>query len=98
MHPLLVIAAGLCLFAGLLVALQGLRGRRVGQTPYCGHCGYDLTGLPLDRCPECGMRLADHLIDIGRYEGRRWPLRIGVALLVLGAAPFLMRGLRWLLR
>ena len=37
--------------AGTLIA-----ERRGSAAPtHCGACGYDLTGLPEPRCPECGM-------------------------------------------
>ncbi len=34
----------------------GWLGRRAGGDAYprCDHCGYNLSGLPQPRCPECG--------------------------------------------
>ncbi len=26
----------------------------------CGHCGYDLTGLTSEKCPECGVWIGRH--------------------------------------
>ncbi len=52
---------------------------KMEDIPECGHCGYELTGLPdLGECPECGN-------DVGRNIGLRtsanarkpkaWPLK-----------------------
>ncbi len=43
----------------LLVALRLvrrwlLRTQKQSEQPLCANCGYDLTGLDLPRCPECG--------------------------------------------
>ena len=44
-------AVSLTLAVAILRAWR--RARRV-QTGYCSKCGYNLTGLPESRCPECG--------------------------------------------
>jgi hypothetical protein len=33
--------------------------------PHCHDCGYDLTGLAADRCPECGVRVEWHRVQFG---------------------------------
>lgn len=39
--------------------------------PYCGNCGYDLTGLvDSSKCPECGKPLVDVLSRIGKWGNR----------------------------
>lgn len=65
---------GLGLLAGLFLLILGLRGRRVGDRPYCRRCGYDLTGLSSDTCPECGLTNATKLA----VYGRRKPVRLAV--------------------
>ena len=67
--------------AGLLVVLAwaGSRRRRVrvkeltaGESlvNHCGNCGYDLTGLAGDVCPECGSDLT--LVGRVAPSFRRW--------------------------
>ncbi len=34
------------------------RSRRSYPAGHCQHCGYNLTGLPSNRCPECGEKYA----------------------------------------
>lgn len=50
------------LAVGLVIIRLGLRGRRVGDTPRCRQCDYDLTGQdlsqPTARCSECGATLS----------------------------------------
>lgn len=76
----LVIAAG----AGWwLIAAR--RGRRVGETPFCRKCGFDLTGKPVDstRCAECGADVTtDNAVVIGRRIPRRGATWAAVLVLV----------------
>ena len=72
---------------------------RLGD-PYCGHCGYSLTGLEgSSRCPECGrpvidvlMRRGDQVIPGRRYRSEAtlfgWP----VLAISTGPAPGEKRG------
>jgi hypothetical protein len=96
----LILGGGL-LLAGWLVR-KGLRGRRVGDHPFCRHCGFDLFGRPASSkvCNECGSSLENEsaAIAIGTHERRMVPLAIGLFLfIVLGASitPSLGRGYRW---
>ena len=38
----------------VFVAIRGAMVRRRREAPLCLECGYNLTGLPENRCPECG--------------------------------------------
>ncbi|MDQ3439720.1 MAG: hypothetical protein M3478_05160 [Planctomycetota bacterium] len=76
------------LVLGLLLLRRGLRGRRVGDHPVCGKCGFDLFGLPDDqaRCPECGSDLRAHgAVQTGHRERRMRLVYAGAAVLVLFA-------------
>lgn len=47
--------AGVLLLIPLRAAIFGpVLFRRRRRRNHCGYCGYDLTGLPEPRCPECG--------------------------------------------
>lgn len=51
-------------------------------TLYCPTCGYNLTGLPENRCPECG-RPFDRAAIIREMEMRPRPIGLGETLLRL---------------
>lgn len=45
--------------AGPVLLVVGLRGRRVGENPFCASCKYDLSGVKdPTTCPECGAGLS----------------------------------------
>ncbi len=52
--------------------------------PFCLECGYDVSGLPGSRCPECGT--AFDLVEV-RASLRRWSMTMPQILVRLMAAP-----------
>jgi hypothetical protein len=82
----LLLAPLLMLLGGAVLLAIGLRGRRVGDHPVCGRCGFDLFGNPgAARCPECGSDLGlAGAVRTGHRRRRRGPLWAGGILLLLG--------------
>ena len=89
---------------GISLLRRGLRGRRVGDHPVCGKCGFDLFGLPKDqaKCPECGNDLSSPRAVQTGHRVRRMPLvYAGSALLLLFAlvagteGPDVFRQINW---
>jgi hypothetical protein len=80
--------AGFGVLAGLVVALLGLRGRKINNHTFCRTCGVDVTDLPGDVvvCPGCKADLSQ--ASAMRYGARRRDRRLvaaGLALAVLAA-------------
>lgn len=71
-------------------------GRRVGDTPYCRKCRYNLTGVAIDdadvRCPECGVELATRS-PLRGVRPRRTGWRIAFAATLLLAIGSLTLGI-----
>jgi hypothetical protein len=84
---------GVVAIAGLFLLASGLRRRRRGETPRCGRCEYELTGLEApERCPECGAELGDgadgkHASRVVYGERYRRPV-----VAITGAAVLLLLG------
>ena len=70
------ITVGICLV---------ISGRRCvgGEGPKCGHCGYNLTGAPENRCPECGRLFIDAGVVTVHPRGSRLRFGIGIALITV---------------
>ncbi len=79
------------LAGGLALLAVGLHVRRRGDTPHCADCGYNLTGLISNACPECGTAMAPGSIVRGEPYRRRRLAVAGVCLLIvaLGWIPIL---------
>lgn len=92
-----LIAAAVVALCGALLMLWALFPKRVGATPYCARCRYNLTGIdwesPERRCPECGHAL-DSERTVRRGERHRSPRRIVLAALplLIGLLPLLALG------
>jgi len=52
--------------------LAGQQGQRFPVPPLCPHCGYELTGLTVQRCPECGRPFK--LSEIRKQSARTWSM------------------------
>ena len=75
---------GMVLLAGAIVLLKiGLWPQRKGGTPYCRRCGYNLTGVGADVCPECGALRSGRMTIYGERQRRGWLALGGVVLLVV---------------
>lgn len=81
----------LCVVSSIISIAMLWRGhmpRRTGDTPFCRPCGYNLTGLTSDRCPECGRLMTDD--NIVRGTRRRRPVLTSAGAVVLGVCTGLM--------
>jgi predicted RNA-binding Zn-ribbon protein involved in translation (DUF1610 family) len=89
-----VVGLGALWISGVRLLVGDLRGKRVGETPFCTKCGYNLTALSSEICPECGVALmAD---NVRRGELRRdWLAVAGTVfrLLILLAVSLLLLAL-----
>jgi hypothetical protein len=54
---LLVLLLPLAFAAGILLIALGIRGRLVDDHPHCRRCRFDLSGINVTKCPECGADL-----------------------------------------
>jgi hypothetical protein len=83
---LLITVSSLLAVLGLSLVRRGLRGRRVGDHPVCGRCGFDLFALPPEqaKCPECGNDLGASAAVHTGHRVRRMPLvYVGAAMLLV---------------
>jgi hypothetical protein len=86
------------LVAGALLIVRGWPRRR-GPTPHCRKCGYNLTALTSNRCPECGASLKEQRsIVYGERHARRLLLVVGLLLVGVGGTLLGRSGYRSLKR
>lgn len=69
------------LVLSVLLVTTGWRGRRVGESPHCKACAFDLSGLAEEqpRCPECGADITEPAATVLGARRRR-PRRLGFGL------------------
>ncbi len=90
MSPMTILWAGLLVLAAVFLR-RAIRGRRVGDVPFCGACEYNLTGLQSTTCPECGTTIQDDIgnpITIVHGYRKRSPARVMFASLLMLTALF----------
>lgn len=78
------VAAG---FFALGLAAWGIRGRDTAGLPRCRRCFFDLTGLPVPTCPECGQ---EHPGDEHLLRRRRRPWAVALASIIALFASYLI--------
>jgi hypothetical protein len=61
----------LALLLGSILLWQGVRGWRIGEDYYCVKCGYNLTDVTSDVCPECGIGKVSADVIRGKYQRHR---------------------------
>ncbi len=89
------------LLVGTWLFIRGRRPRRVGDTPHCRRCDYNLTGLKHPTCPECGAWLFPRTIAIGDRHPRKGRIAGGLMMMAiagtgLGVLAFgVVKGTNW---
>jgi hypothetical protein len=83
LYLVIAVAALVPLLLGVRVVRRSGR-RRVGATPHCGRCEYDLTANVSAVCPECGLDLTVANVRRGARAPHRGQLALGVALVAVG--------------
>lgn len=94
-----ILLAGLILLTVTAVVLLRHGRRDVQVGPRCGSCGYNLTGCPSNRCPECGRLFIEAGVTIASGRPARRTLAVALAtgllvVLLLGACVSMMMWLR----
>src|SRR5690348_5115483 len=90
----LLLLPALAMLAGIALIVMGVRGRHVGDHPYCRKCGFDLFGVvERTHCPECGADVtAAKAVRIGSRVRRRGILGGGIATTAIAAAMLVIFG------
>lgn len=87
-HPLMITILYILVLSVMACAYlyHKLFVERVGDELFCGTCGYALTGLASDRCPECGNAITETNTAQGQTRLPRRYLRHAVLFFILYAA------------
>lgn len=81
-----------CVLLGLVLLDRGFRRSRRGTAPHCRKCGYNLTGLPSNRCPECGTVVTAKTVVLGERRRRLALILPGLVACALASGPFYQFG------
>jgi hypothetical protein len=74
----------LALACGAWLLWTGVRGRRIGDAPFCGRCGRSVAGINSGVCPECGTDLTrPHGVVVGRLVRSLRRTVLGVVMILL---------------
>lgn len=91
---LIVLLAGVLGITGIALLILGVRGRRVGEEPRCGKCGYDLRGVEREApCPECGEAAGSR--RTGRSRRRPAMISVGIVLILVCSATMIAPVRQW---
>jgi hypothetical protein len=72
-----------CIVVAVVIMIA--RRKSAEPTPRCGNCGYNLTGAPSNRCPECGKLFVEAGVVTDPAPVPRPRVWLPVLILLIGA-------------